>query len=387
MEKWVYQIELTTKNEELLNLKDEWLNLINNQLGASLESHPDVFIEEHAPGNKNNHKTVIIIKKDNIIHCIVPCIITKSTFQLRLGLFKFLKFRQSQIMLVGSNFLFHQHSRQASCIEAVFNYIKDERLADLFAVEVVSGESELGLFLKESENHTISHAAENNIARKLILPADHDTYLSSMKRKVRYNIKRTVKQFVEVFNNEITLKEYTQTEDVETLLNHVDVLFSKSWQGNTLGYHKRNSLKAIEHKKNIAKNGWLRCFILECNNKPIAFVIGSQFNGTFEYEETGYDPEYSSHSPGSVMTYMLIEQLFKQNIPTNINFGYGENVYKKVFGNHSYPAFNIVACHKSSKFNYLLKAQEQLNNLYSLISRLLKKYKIDSYIRKRLKKK
>lgn len=378
------KIELATTEKEIEKVYQKWATLHRNQKTPSLHNHPDLYVSN---AKKNKDLALIILKKGVDIQCIAPCYKHKSFFRLKLGLFNFLKFSHTQLTLFGSDLLFVPESDTKQCANDFFSFIKDTNLADALYIETVAENSELSRFLHSSNQWSISHADENNIIRQLILPPSHDEYLAQMKRKVRYNIKRTVKQFTTAFENKYSLIEYSHENSVEELLTKVDYLYSKSWQSSVKGYHKRNSESSIQERKQQAKNGWLRSFILEYDNTPIAFVIGTQYHGFFDYEETGYDPIHTDYSPGSVLTYLLIERLFKENKPNIIDFGYGENVYKKVFGNSNYTAYNIFSCPKSSKLNSLIQTQKLLNKTYSLIRNLLVKLNLDVRIRKLLKNK
>jgi hypothetical protein len=384
----VYQIELLKTVDELNSIRSGWLEMINNSSAHSLEAHPDITIESFTKNVMHSKKIIVlVVKKDSHIVAIAPFHLTESIFKFSLGLLKFGRFSQRKLTLIGNDLLYSTSGERENCVSALMNHLHKNNLMDTFSIETIAEDSPLCSFLKSNAQWSVSHAATNNIVRQLIMPESHDVYLSSMKRKVRYNIKRSVKQMHDAFDGNLELKEYRHENEVEELLLNVNKIFQKCWQSQVMGYYERGSLSQIENKKFQAKNSWLRCFVLECNNSPIAFVMGNQFNGYFEYDETGFDPAYSKHSPGTVMTYLLIESLFNENKPNLVNFGYGENVYKKIFGNHSYAAFNILACHNSSKFHYILKIQKSLNQTYSIISNGLTKLGIDKYIRKILKKK
>src|SRR5207237_3609270 len=61
---------------------------------------------------------------------------------------------------------------------------------------------------------------------------------------------------------------------------------------------------------------------------------GIQWEGTFVSEEIGYDPAYADFAPGTVLHFRVLEDLIARNTPAMADFGFGDNVYKQVFGNH-----------------------------------------------------
>jgi CelD/BcsL family acetyltransferase involved in cellulose biosynthesis len=77
----------------------------------------------------------------------------------------------------------------------------------------------------------------------------------------------------------------------------------------------------------------MRCYLLEQNGEPIAFVLGIQWNGDFVYEELGYDPVFAAQSPGTVLLFHIVNDLIARNTPVRLNFGFGDAEYKRLFGN------------------------------------------------------
>ena len=44
-----------------------------------------------------------------------------------------------------------------------------------------------------------------------------------------------------------------------------------------------------------AEHGWMRCYLLFCGERAVAFIVGYQFEGTFLLDEIGHDPELSKY--------------------------------------------------------------------------------------------
>jgi CelD/BcsL family acetyltransferase involved in cellulose biosynthesis len=61
--------------------------------------------------------------------------------------------------------------------------------------------------------------------------------------------------------------------------------------------------------------------------------VGYQYQGVFHYAELGYDPALAPASPGTVLLFLLIQDLCAFDRPMVLNFGMGDAEYKRRFGN------------------------------------------------------
>jgi len=106
-----------------------------------------------------------------------------------------------------------------------------------------------------------------------------------------------------------------------------------SWQIDLLGLRIHNDDFELQLFTMLATQGTLRTYLLWKEDVPVSFCIGTQHNGIFDYEEVGYDREFSRKSPGLVMVVKMLEDLFEHDPPRVFDFGGGDAEYKRQFGN------------------------------------------------------
>ncbi|GAB4526608.1 MAG: hypothetical protein Tsb0020_44320 [Haliangiales bacterium] len=155
-------------------------------------------------------------------------------------------------------------------------------------------------------------------------PAD---YWSSMSRKSRYNSRRAARQF------EHEIERYTAPEQIADFLARAEHISERSWQGRRLGIRMKRDARHQARLGAIAALGALRCYVLTHQQAPVAFVFGWQWNGRYEYEEIGYDSAFIEQSPGRVLLFRILEDLIADDCPRVLDFGCGDAVYKRIFGN------------------------------------------------------
>ena len=71
---------------------------------------------------------------------------------------------------------------------------------------------------------------------------------------------------------------------------------------------------------NLGNEGWLEWYFLKSENRKIAGYLTIPFGSSSFILKTGYDEEYRSHSPGSLLTEKMIEHIFSTGKYDIINF-------------------------------------------------------------------
>ena len=123
-------------------------------------------------------------------------------------------------------------------------------------------------------------------------------------------------------------------EEVPVFLEKARQVSQETWQAKRLGPRITNSPQQRQFWELVASHGAMRSYILEQHGRPLAFVIGVQWQGRFIHEETGYALSYAACSPGTVMLSRLLEDLIARDTPRVLDFGTGDAEYKRHFGNH-----------------------------------------------------
>lgn len=163
--------------------------------------------------------------------------------------------------------------------------------------------------------------------RWIRFPRRPEDYWSQFSKKTRYNFRYRAKHL------EHTVRRIQAPEEIGEFVTLVNDLINRTWQHRRLGL-KIDPAQKLELWREIAKLGAFRSYLLTQGNRAIAFAMGVQWKGHFTYEDTGYDPEFAGKSPGQVLLYRVIEDLIAENTPELLDFGYGENEYKRIYANY-----------------------------------------------------
>lgn len=160
------------------------------------------------------------------------------------------------------------------------------------------------------------------------IAGDHSQYLQKLPTSTRQNTKRRVRKFAEHCGNEIKWKTYRGSEMSEFYPLAKEVS-KKTYQQIHLGEGIPDDKEFYEEMMNLASNDRVRGYLLFHDLLPIAYSYCYVDEDVLSRHRCGYDPDYRQWSPGSILYYLLIEQLFKNNEFRILDMGQGDFEYKK----------------------------------------------------------
>ncbi len=93
----------------------------------------------------------------------------------------------------------------------------------------------------------------------------------------------------------------------------------------------------------LADAGALRLGILELDGAPIAAQIWILWHGVATVYKLAHDQSFDQHSPGTVLTAQMIEHLLDRDQACEINFGPGDDPYKRAWASRMREMQGILA--------------------------------------------
>jgi hypothetical protein len=196
---------------------------------------------------------------------------------------------------------------------------------------------------------------------------------------------KTIRRFWRDMKDRCTLERITSPAQVRAFADDVDRVYNASWQARTYGQRRRNQDADVARLETIASLGYLRSYLLRQDGEAVAFVLGHQYRGRYTYEETGYDPKFSTYSPGSVLTHGLIQDLFATDAPHELDFGFGDGAYKRTFGTGSVDVCSVYLAQRL-RWRAILATQQLINRFHEKAHRWIIRLGIETTVRRLLKR-
>jgi len=382
---------VVSSNEEFDSILPAWESFLAHQAeGQTFWQDPNEIRLLVEYGDWDAMKVVLLWQGNEIV-CVAPCIIRPQPFDFRCSVLRFPGPRLRVLKLLDSNFIFSEGVDSKECTRImleIFRKIKSE--FDVVCLENLEESSSIYQMYKDKRSvervkiQFVTLTAQKSYRH--ILAPSYDDWIKSIRRKKRNQLRRCVRVLKKNFSDQIKFIRISESADVKGFLNSINQIFPKTWQAKTFGNRQRNCEKDIIKFTYIAEKGWLRGYLLFVKGNPVCFVLGYQYAGVFEYSEIGYDLDFSKWSVGNVLNFLMIEDIYNWRKPEVINFGYGDNYYKRLFGNDE---SNVHRAYLSCSLLgwWSVRGQVLLNTFEIKIKNFFVKIGIDRFLRKKLKRK
>jgi CelD/BcsL family acetyltransferase involved in cellulose biosynthesis len=147
-----------------------------------------------------------------------------------------------------------------------------------------------------------------------------------------------------------------------------------------------DSAEFRSHTLDLAQRNRVRGYLLHIQNRPAAFAYcESADDVTLYYSTIGYHPQYASLSPGTVLLYWLLKDLFDEQHFGWLDFGSGVSQYKSVFATGSQLCADVYLLRTNPKHLAIVLAHAGVDSLSATIGKALKAAGIKGLIRNTLR--
>lgn len=197
------------------------------------------------------------------------------------------------------------------------------------------------LLIEDLERHEPLFAAAESLQRdgfrlfsptgiqerlKIEFPPNPADYWSKFSSKTRNTFRRKQKKI-----GTTRLVRITRPDQIPEFLDSAHTISRRTWQSDKLGLRIHNNESELRFFTALATQQSLRSYLLFVDDKPAAFLVGTQHKGLFNYEEVGYDRDFADRSPGQVLLLQVLEDLLSDQPPRVFDFGGGTADYKQLF--------------------------------------------------------
>lgn len=382
---------IASKHELVANLDKINYFLLNKAEHHSFYHNPKYLLAEFERKSSLKPFVLLITSKQEVL-CFVPGFITIQPFNLQLSIIKLPSPLVKTLNLNGVGLIFNKAADKKKCTQIFFQIIKNfKEQISLIALNEIPLTSYLWKYasthyqIPSSDIFLSIASSKIEIISWHQLNESYDEWYRSLRSKTRKRISWEKNRFQKRAPSPIKISRIVDKSQVAPFIQQVLKIRKESWQGKTFKIAV-NLEKEIRFFERLAENHWLRSYILMCGGHPLAYELAVQYAGQCSFMERGYSQKFYKLSPGTFLTYHILEDCYNFMPPRIINFGFGENNFKKRMRTDS-----IEACYAhltiSQNWRMMVKLQECLNFLENKINILLKKSKLDNKVRKVLKRK
>jgi len=246
-------------------------------------------------------------------------------------------------------------------------------IVDLVQFSLIRLDSDLYRLAKSRAGFFFSdHVTPPTAHWKIVLPANHDSFMKTVSQKHRYWLRRLQKLLEKEHEGQIVFKFFVDTEQVNIFCEDVEKVAKTTYQRG-LGVGFLNTAETRKRLELSAEKKWFRGYVLYAGDEPIAYWSATLFGKVLYLDGTGYNPNYRKYEPGTILFIKLIELAYKENDRIQeIDFGFGGAFYKERYGNQNWQESDVYIFSrtlKGLKINFIRSIILILHRLAEHVSR------------------
>ena len=226
----------------------------------------------------------------------------------------------------------------------------------------------------QSENHYID------------LAGTFEEYLKGFSSKTRSTLQRKLRKITDMADHTLECRAYRAPASVDEFHRLGRQVAVKTYQEKLFGGALPASEEFVRRARSLAQDDHLRGFILLIKGEPVAYLYLPVEDGALVYGYLGYDPDYASWSPGTVLLYLALEQLFAEQRFRYFNFTYGEGQVKELFGRATFLQADICFFRWTLRNALAVYGHTAMDGCSSKIGRTLEMLGLRQRIRKLLRR-
>lgn len=299
-------IEEVDTLEKLEALRDVWTNLIKDCGVENLFSTFDFVYAWWKHRSFGNRLFTLIIREDSRVVGIAPLMMSDV---------KWFGFRVRKVSLLFrilvSDFIIEQ-SRKEECIRLFIKYAFEKSHCHYIQLCGIRSESPTVQIIKNiTKEMGVSFRVDVHSKECFIpLQGTWDSFIRGKSKNFRKRCRKSINRLNR--SGQPKVVRVRKSANIGTEIERVLEIESRSWKAKWIS-EKENSGLVTELIQRCNDNGWLDLWFLELESTPIAYWFNILYGNKAYAMFTTYNGDYAAQSPGFVILYYVINQLFSEN--------------------------------------------------------------------------
>ncbi|RDI97044.1 GNAT family N-acetyltransferase [Dyella solisilvae] len=157
-------------------------------------------------------------------------------------------------------------------------------------------------------------------------------YLAALGSKKRNDLSRRLRNVYKKLGDQAELRVFETPESVDEYAALMNQLYARSWHAAEQPVDWTLPTRVALFRQ-LAQDGRLLAHVLMQGERPVAYVHGYRLGGRYLLDDTGYDEEFAALGAGSALVFQAVQDVMARFPGETIDFGYGDNQYKRVLAN------------------------------------------------------
>ena len=216
------------------------------------------------------------------------------------------------------------------------------------------------------------------------IDGDFSQYLKKFSSKTRTTMRKHLRRYVENCGTSQYFREYALPEEMDEFYRLARNVSRVSFQ-EKLGVGLPASDEFRLELLKLARRGLVRGYILFMFDRASAYQFCRVNGDCLTLELCGYDPEVRHLSPGSILTFLILERVFTGRAFRRMDLGTGDLPYKAFYSTGIRQCANIYYLHCTIRNAGIILAHSAVRGVWWCIARSLDLVGVRARLKKRIR--
>lgn len=157
-----------------------------------------------------------------------------------------------------------------------------------------------------------------------------DAWLATLSGSARSGLKRKTKRLAAASGGTIDIRRYATPAELAVFHPLARIVSAATYQERLLSSGLPDGQDALRRLASLAGEDRLRGWLMFLDDAPIAYLCCTADGESLRYDHVGHDPAHNDLSPGAVLHYAAMRQLFADRF-ARFDFTEGEGQHKRQF--------------------------------------------------------
>lgn len=313
------KLKILTKREDLQELQACWLDLMQRSSNKAVYLCYEWCLSSYEIFHANDQIYVLILIDDKgQLLGIAPLVITTAMYRgVKVRKIGFVNNNQNP----ANDFILHE-GLEAVCIELFLSHLAGFTSWELVDLQKIWVDGLTGTCLKKllPETGYVFGTKENIQSPYIRIDREWDEFWKIKSQRFRKTLRNKLNRAMKLEGLVIEriLIENGNIPELEHLLK----ISANSWKheiGNDLSSREDNWKFYNKICDRLGPKGNICIWFLKLNNIPVAFEFHIQYNSVVYPIRADFDERYRDISPGSILEYEIMKNLFTDNVVAEYN--------------------------------------------------------------------
>lgn len=169
-----------------------------------------------------------------------------------------------------------------------------------------------------------------------------DAYCAQLSANTRASLRRKAKKVAAVSGGAVDVRRFRNPDEMTRFHDIARRISLRTYQERLLGGGMPDDNGFLRRMYADAAAGLARGWLLYIAGEPAAYLYCPIHAGVVIYDQVGHDPAFSDLSPGGVLQFEAMRDLFGERAPKWFDFTEGDGQHKRQFATGGVPCVDLL---------------------------------------------